>query len=41
MSDVGTAPKLYVPPVPSGTTVTHPSSLSDQASMREGLKGEV
>src|SRR6266513_1338845 len=40
VSDVGAAPNEYVPDVASGASVTQPSWLNDQASMRDGLEGE-
>src|SRR3989441_7464550 len=40
-SDVGAAPKLYTLLVVSGASVTQPSSLSDQASIRDGLNPVV
>ena len=40
VSAVGAAPKLYAPAVVTCASVTHPSSFSDHASIRAGLKGE-
>ena len=40
MSEVGAAPNPYAPDVVSGASVTQPSWLNDQASIRAGLEGE-